>query len=97
MSSTQIRFFPPGIQGGLVNVPSAGTRVRLPNIPCREITIIARKTNTGSIYVGGPDVSSSKFGAELEARDSITLPVNNANMIYIDAEYSREGISYVTL
>lgn len=83
--------------GNVQNVITSGNRVQLPNIPCREITIIARRTNTGSIFIGGNNVSSSVYGVELQARDSFTFNVSNANLIYIDASVSGEGISYVTI
>lgn len=79
------------------NVTTAGTRVQLPDQGCREVTIIAKRENTGYIYVGGDDVSNSVYGAELEAKDSITLQVSNTNLIYIDASVSGEGISYVAI
>ena len=79
------------------NVTTAGTRVRLPDLACKEITLIARRTNTGYIYVGKVTVSSTVYGAELSALSSITIPVSNANEIYIDASVSGEGISYVAV
>lgn len=85
------------LEGSLTNVATAGTRVRLSNIECREVTIIARKGNTGSIYIGGADVSKDKFGVELSANESFTFCVNNSQLIYIDASVSGEGISYVTI
>lgn len=85
------------LKGALQTVTTAGTRVQLPNYPCREVTLIAKKGNTGSIYVGGNDVSSTVFGAELTAKDSVTLAVSNTNLIYIDASVSGEGISYVAI
>jgi hypothetical protein len=85
------------LKGAVQNVAAAGTRVQLPNIPCREITLIAKKGNTGAIYVGGTDVTASVYGAELAARDSITLTVSNAYLIWIDASVSGEGISFVAI
>lgn len=79
------------------NVTTAGTRVQLSAVACREITIIAKRANTGYIYVGSATVSSTVYGAELEAKDSITIPVSNTNEIYIDASVSGEGISYVAV
>ena len=79
------------------NVTTAGTRVQLSSVACREITIIAKRANTGYIYVGGVTVSSTVYGAELEAKDSITIPVSNADEIYIDSSVSGEGISYVAV
>ena len=81
----------------VVNVTTAGTRQQLPDKACREVTIIAKRGNTGYIYVGKDDVSSTVFGAELGELDSITLAVSNTNQIYIDASVSGEGISYVAI
>jgi hypothetical protein len=83
--------------GRLKNVVTAGTRVRLDSLPCREVTVIARKSNTGSIFIGGSDMSGTNFGVELEANESFTFTINNANLIYIDASVSGEGVSYVTI
>ncbi|AEI39787.1 hypothetical protein KNP414_01220 [Paenibacillus mucilaginosus KNP414] len=59
--------------------------------------MIARKNNTGTIYVGSETVSASSFAAELDKKDAITLPVSNASMLWIDASVAGEGISYVAL
>ena len=85
------------IKGALAAVTTAGTRVQLPDYACREVTIIAKSTNTGSIYIGGSNVASSVYGAALLKNDSITLPVNNTNLLYIDASVNGEGISYFAL
>ena len=85
------------VNADVQNVTTAGTRVQLPSITCREITLIGKRANTGYIYVGGSDVSDTVYGAELAALDSITIAVENANMLYIDASVSGEGISYVTV
>lgn len=83
--------------GAIQNVTTAGTRVQLPNTPCYEVTIIAKRGNTGYIYVGGTNVSSSVYGVELAAKESYTFMVSNANLIYIDASVSGEGVSYIAL
>jgi hypothetical protein len=88
--STQIR-------GAKQIVATAGTRVQLPDFPCREVTLIGLKTNAGSIYVGGSDVSQTVYGAELQAKNSLTLAVKNTNMVYIDTSVSGEGVSYVAI
>ena len=85
------------LHGKVQNVAIAGTRVQLPNLPCREVTIIAKRSNTGTIYVGGSDVSATVYGADLLALDSITLKVNNTNLIWIDASVNGEGITYVAI
>lgn len=85
------------IKGAVQDVTTAGTRVQLPDYACREVTIIAKRANTGYIYVGGVDVAAALYGAELAAKDSITLAVSNTNLVYIDASVSGEGISYVAV
>jgi len=86
------------IKGAVKNVTTAGTREQLhADYDCREVTIIAKRANTGYIYVGGSDVSSSVYGAELAGKDSITIIVNNLNLIYIDSSVSGEGVSYVAV
>lgn len=85
------------LRHGLVDVPTAGTAVQFPNASCREITIIAKDTNSGTIYVGGTGVSDTSYGVKLKADGSITLPVSNANMVYINASVDGEGVSYVAL
>ena len=85
------------IKGALASVVTAGTRLQLPNFPCREVVIIAKRENTGYVYVGGMDVSTTVYGAELASKDSITLQVSNTNLIYLDASVSGEGVNYVAL
>jgi len=81
----------------VVNVTLAGTRQQLDDKACREVTIIAKRGNTGYIYVGKSNVSSTVYGVELSELDSVTLEVSNTNEIYIDASVSGEGISYVAI
>ncbi|MEY9096285.1 hypothetical protein [Paenibacillus sp. RC84] len=83
------------LESGLLNVSTPGTRIKFPNVPCREVMIIARRGNTGFIYIGGADVSSSKFGAELGPLDSVNIAVSNASLLYLDASIAGEGVSYV--
>jgi hypothetical protein len=85
------------LKGAVQNVTTATTRVQLPAYACREVTIIAKRGNTGYIYVGGNDVSSTVYGAELASKDSVTIAVSNTNLIYIDASVSGEGVSYVAI
>jgi hypothetical protein len=82
---------------GLVTVDTPGISKQLPNVPCIEVTVIARKGNTGSIFAGGIGVSASSFGVELGADGSYTFKVSNANMVYIDSSVGGEGISYVAV
>lgn len=85
------------IKGAIQRVTTAGTRVQLPNYPCREVTLIGLRNNTGYVYVGGTDVSGTVFGVELGARDSYTFKVSNTSLLYIDSSVSGEGVSYVAI
>jgi len=85
-------------KGALAVVTTTGTRIQLPDFPCREVTIIAKGSNQGYIYAS-PDnlVSSTNYGVELLARYSFTFQVANTNQIWIDSSVSGEGISYVAV
>jgi hypothetical protein len=78
----------------VLNVTTAGTRVQLPSHGCKEVTIIAKKANTGQIFLGGSNVSSTVYGLLMDAKDSITLKVANSDQLWIDASTNGEGISY---
>lgn len=86
-----------GLKCAIQNVTAAGTRVQLPEYQCREVTIIAKKTNTGSIYVGTSDVSSTVYGVTLSANESFTFPISSTSLVYIDSSVSGEGVSYVAV
>lgn len=83
--------------GAIVNVATAGKSVQLPSYPCREVTVIAKKSNKGSIYVGESNVSASMYGVELASNESFTFSISNANLIWIDASAGGDGISYIAL
>ena len=85
------------VKGAVVNVTTAGTRVKLPDIPCGIVTITALRNNTGYIYIGGADVSSMVYGDDLASKESFTLQIANLNQLYIDSSVSGEGISYVAI
>jgi hypothetical protein len=82
----------------VLNVTTAGTRVQLPNIPCKTVTVIAKRTNTGSIFCGMNTVNNTTvYGVELEQKETYDFDVFNANEIWIDASVSGEGVSYVAV
>jgi len=85
------------LTGALKLVTTAGTRTQLPNIPCREVTVIGLDTNTGSVFAGGVNVSLAVYGVKLGAKEAFTFAVANANQIYIDSSISGEGVSYVAI
>lgn len=85
------------LRHGVVDVVAAGTAVQFPSVSCREVTIIAKDTNSGVIYVGGTGVSDATYGVKLKADGSITLPVSNANLVFINSSVDGEGVSFVAL
>ncbi|MNW39619.1 hypothetical protein D3C74_167110 [compost metagenome] len=90
------------IRHGLVNVLSAGTVVQLPDISCREVTIIAKDTNVGPIFIGSSNpldgvVSETSYGAKLSPDGSVTLPVRNTSLICINASVNGDGISFIAI
>lgn len=67
------------------DIPTAGTRVQLgSNVVVVGVVIQAKSTNTGVIYVGGSNVSSTVFGAELQPGQSVGLSIDNTNKVYVD-------------
>jgi hypothetical protein len=82
---------------GLVTVTNAGTAVVLgSSTAISTITIRALSSNMGLIYVGTSSVSSAN-GFELSPQETVSLDISNLNKIYIDAQNSGEGITYITL
>ena len=77
-----------------LNVTTAGSRVQLGTNACKSVTIKAKTTNTGNIFVGNVTVTSAN-GFILGSGDSISLDVSNTNLIYIDSSVNGEGISYI--
>ena len=81
---------------GIKNVTTAGTRVQLAaDQACKQVLIIALNTNTGFIYIGNASVSSSAYGKRLRAEESVSIPVSNLNLVYVDSSVNNEGVSYL--
>ena len=78
-------------------VTTAGTAEALSSSQrVRSLTIVAKSTNTGRVYVGGSDVASST-NAGLAAGDSLEIPVVtwlDLADIYIDVDTNGEGVDF---
>ncbi|MAH48770.1 hypothetical protein CMI37_23285 [Candidatus Pacearchaeota archaeon] len=73
---------------------TAGTRVQLGTNTCQSVTIKALVGNTGIMYIGDVTVDSTN-GFELSSGDSISLAVNNSDVVYIDSSVNAEGVSFI--
>ena len=75
-------------------VTTAGTEVQLATNSCLSITIKAKSTNTGLIFVGFDNTVSSTTGFILSAGEPVSYAISNTNKIWIDSSVNAEGISY---
>lgn len=82
------------IGDGSKNVTTAGTRVAIASsTACRKVTVQAKPTNTGNVYVGGSTVSSTS-GTALTPYNSIILTPSNLNLVFIDSDVNGEGVIF---
>lgn len=82
------------------DVTTAGTRVRLSSsdVFASEVEVFAKSANTGIIYLGGSDVSST-VGRPLDAGESFAIAklgdidgrINLKN-VWIDSSVNGEGV-----
>ena len=77
----------------------AGTPEIIPTTgQIREVMICALPKNLGIISVGGPNVSAdldTLIGMPLYSSDVFIVDVDKLDLIYIDAEVSGEGFTYL--
>ena len=84
----------------VTNVPTAGTRVQISTSPdkVRRITFKALAGNTGDVYIGGSDVSSS-VGFTLGPGESIPLDFDPQteplSSFYVDAANNDDKVSWI--
>lgn len=87
----------PVIMAGDKTVVTAGTAVALAAAQrVKALTIVAKSDNTGRVYIGGSDVSSTTNGG-LGAGESVSLEaVNWMDLadIYVDADTGGEGVDF---
>lgn len=61
---------------------AAATQLIAGSTPCRAVTVTSLAANAAPIRVGGATVAVNR-GAEINPGDSITLGVNNVNLVYV--------------
>jgi len=79
----------------VTDIPTAGTRVQLATNTIAAGIVQAPSTNTGNIFVGGSNVSSSVFGAELQPGQSTGIAIDNTNDIWVDVATSGDDVSFL--
>jgi hypothetical protein len=85
---------PSNLNNIAASTTAAGTRrqVSTISIGTQYVHVVANTSNTGYVYVGGPDVSSSCYTDILTAGDAITLEIDDADKIWYDVSVNSEGI-----
>jgi|CXWL01.1.fsa_nt_gi hypothetical protein len=81
-------------------VATAGTAERLVavNTPCGKVTIIAETNNTGKVAIGDSTVIATvltRKGMPLSPGASIDLEIEDLYQIWIDAEVSGDGVTFI--
>lgn len=96
MSNAGIQLTGNTLRHGQKSVTTAGTRVALGTTqPLKAITILAKDTNTGNIYVGGNTVTSANgFILPPGAGHSWTGSGLDVVNIYIDSDVNGGGVSW---
>jgi len=88
-----------GIGDGVKTVSTVGSDEALAVSTAAKLVIIQAQTdNTNKIAVGATGVDATVAtgtGIILDPGDTITLPVDNLNDVYIDALVAGEGVRYV--
>lgn len=70
--------------------------VQLPsNVLKNSINIKASNSNAGIVYVGNSNAVTISDGYELSAGESLTLPIDNSDLIYLIADSANQIISFV--
>lgn len=87
---------------GQLDVTAAGTAEQLASdvsvpVGC-QLTVIAKPGNTGTIYLGNSKANAESATARfdgLSAGLAVSLKITNANLVWVDAAVSGEGVSYI--
>lgn len=81
MSGIAYTVFDEGVHG---NVPMTGAVQHLSNVVSKVVTIQADPENSTYVYIGfTSSVSTTSWGAKLSAGSSVTLNINNLDLIYV--------------
>lgn len=78
----------------ITDIPTAGNRVQLATNTIIAAVVQAPSTNTGNVFIGGSNVSSTVFGSELQPGQSVGVAINNSDKIWIDAATSGDDVAF---
>ena len=75
-------------------IGSSTSAKQLPDIPCEQVFFKAPSTNTGIVYIGGSNVSSTEGISLLAGEFSPWIPVQNLNEIWYIASATTAYLQY---
>ena len=85
-----------------VSVAGIAEALSSSSVPCYEVLIQAKRTNTGRIYIGGAAVHNDDTdGICLEipiagvTPPSIPISAQNLNQIYVNSTVNNEGVTFI--
>lgn len=84
---------------GRKTVAAAGTAEAIRGtLPCKWVTVSALTSNTAQVNVGGSGALATSGGATgigLSPGGAVTIPIDDAAKVFVDARTTGEGISFV--
>ncbi len=92
--SVEEEIAPSTLVAFVTDIPTAGTRVQLAANTIIAGVLEAPSTNTGNVFIGGSNVSSTVFGSELQPGQSIGVAIDDTDKIYIDAATSGDDVAF---
>lgn len=66
------------------------------SLACAGIVVGANPANTGKVYLGNSNVTTSN-GYILSAGDAVGFDVDNTNLVYFDVTVTGEGVSWMAV
>ena len=83
------------IYAGTKTVPTGTAEVLAGSQTIHSVTIKALSTNTVAVYIGGSGITVSGF--ELLAGESVSLDINNLNLVYCISGSASQIIRYIAV
>lgn len=74
------------------DVGTSAEQLTASDLPCKQVALTARPTNTGYITVGGSSVTAGN-GIVLYAADTVIVDIDNVNKLYVIASVNGEDIT----